>query len=123
MFDWTSGLPIIPGSSLKGASLRVAEYIVKNEITIEGLSLEKGEKESIFGSKDKSGNIIFCPAHPCADDNKPFLDLDVMTPHYQPFYQKNENNPPADWYSPVPLFFLTVPRGIKYCFRLAEKNI
>ncbi|MEW6007109.1 MAG: type III-B CRISPR module RAMP protein Cmr6 [bacterium] len=113
MFDWTTGLPIIPGSSLKGVARDAAES-----------SNDECLKE-IFGSKkeDKekcSGEIIFFPAYPYIEGNKPFFELDVMTPHYREYY--SDKKPPADWYSPMPLLFLTVPAGIKYCFRLAHRN-
>jgi CRISPR-associated protein Cmr6 len=122
MFDWTTGLPIIPGSSLKGVAVRAIEYAIE-----EARDNEKGQKEDlkseIFGSpKDGGGNIIFFPAYPCLQDNQQFLELDVMTPHYRKYYSDPANNPPADWYSPIPLHFLTVPEGVKYCFRIADRN-
>lgn len=114
MFDWTSGLPVIPGSSLKGVALNVVE----NEPSC---CLDE-EKLMIFGSKESGGEIIFFPAYPCSQDRQKFLELDVMTPHYGPYYRDPQNNPPADWYSPVPLHFLTVPEGIRFCFRLAHRR-
>ncbi|GAB4544704.1 MAG: hypothetical protein Fur0020_13940 [Thermodesulfovibrionia bacterium] len=114
MFDWTSGLPVIPGSSLKGITLDV----VKNEPVC---CLDK-EKDAIFGSKERSGEIIFFPAYPCLEVKQQFLELDIMTPHYGPYYRDPNNNPPADWYSPVPIPFLTVPEGIRFCFRLANRR-
>lgn len=114
MFDWTSGLPIIPGSSLKGAA-RYAAETEKHDCINEIFGAEKGDAQA--------GEIIFFPAYPCLiDHNKPFLELDVMTPHYSEYYSDSEKNPPADWYSPVPLHFLTVPAEVKYCFRLAHRK-
>lgn len=114
MFDWTSGLPIIPGSSLKGAA-RYAAETEKHDCINEIFGAEKGDAQA--------GEIIFFPAYPCLiDHNKPFLELDVMTPHYSEYYSDPEKNPPADWYSPVPLHFLTVPAEVKYCFRLAHRK-
>lgn len=114
MFDWTSGLPVIPGSSLKGAA-RYAAETEKHECINEIFGMEKGDAQA--------GEIIFFPAYPCFIDNdKPFLELDVMTPHYAEYYSNPAENPPADWYSPLPLHFLTVPAGTKYCFRLAHRK-
>jgi CRISPR-associated protein Cmr6 len=77
----------------------------------------------IFGSPAKSalkdnkgkavaheGNIIFFDAFPT---EKPCIVPDVMTPHYDKWYgdKKDENGnqiPPADYHSPIPVFFLTV---------------
>ncbi|MCM8765112.1 MAG: type III-B CRISPR module RAMP protein Cmr6 [Candidatus Omnitrophica bacterium] len=113
-FDWTSGLPIIPGSSLKGAA-RYAAETEKHDCVNEIFGAEEGDAQA--------GEIVFFPAYPCLIDNdKPFLELDVMTPHYSEYYSDPEKNPPADWYSPVPLHFLTVPAGVKYCFRLAHRK-
>ncbi len=123
MFDWTSGLPIMPGSSLKGIALRTIEY--EREEAKDNEKAEKEEfKNKIFGSpKDGGGDIIFFPAYPCVEENKPFLELDVMTPHYQPYYSDpKKEKPPADWYSPIPLHFLTVPKDIRYCFRIANRK-
>ncbi|MBT9174939.1 MAG: hypothetical protein DDT22_00605 [candidate division WS2 bacterium] len=116
MFDWTSGLPVIPGSSLKGAALNVARS--------EPSCCTEEEIKKIFGTKDKSGEIIFFPAYPCLKEGQRFLELDVMTPHYPLYYPnpQDNNNPPADWYSPIPLNFLTVPIGVRFCFRLANRG-
>jgi len=129
MFDWTSGLPVIPGSSLKGPSLNTAKVIMEHSTKEEkkmifGFSDNdsiKANIDDIFGTKDDSGKIVFFTAYPCLEDGQQFLELDVMTPHYQPYYS-DPTNPPADWYSPVPLHFLTVPEGIKFCFRLATRK-
>jgi CRISPR-associated protein Cmr6 len=115
MFDWTTGLPIIPGSSLKGAARAAALDTgwSEDQITeIFGKEMKPGEKDS------QGGRIIFLPAWPIVDKNKAFLDLDVMTPHYAEYYQ--ESKPPADYYSPRPLKFITVPAGIKYQFCLVD---
>lgn len=112
-FDWTTGLPIIPGSSLKGVALSFAQ-------DNEGIC-DAGTRSEIFGSKQKVGRISFLPAYPCVEAGVPFLEVDVMTPHYAPYYNDPNNNPPADWYNPKPLHFLTVPKGVKYCFRLADR--
>jgi CRISPR type III-B/RAMP module RAMP protein Cmr6 len=57
--------------------------------------------------KDHIGNIVFFDAYPTSE--KINVEVDVMTPHYQPYYDNKEGTkPPADYYSPVPIFFLTV---------------
>ena len=148
MFDWTTGLPIIPGSSLKGVALSAAKLVLKGELEIENLSLSCKDVVEIFGAQkldkeerkdaalkcldadDKSigasaGEVVFLPAYPEVENKKGFLELDVMTPHYSPYYSdKKGNTPPADWFAPVPHLFLTVPAGIKYHFHLLfRKNL
>lgn len=119
MFDWTTGLPIIPGSSLKG----IARDFAQNNTDL----WDEGLVKKIFGPKDSAdahvGEIIFFPAFPCPDKARALFEIDVMTPHYTRYYgNPTEDNPPADWYSPVPIPFITVPAGMRYCFRIANRT-
>lgn len=117
-FDWTTGLPVIPGSSLKGVARSFAS---DNK---EACGVDDDLINKIFGPQNsvEAGRIIFFPAYPCLNDGQKFLDLDVMTPHYGPYYRDPSKNPPGDWHNPVPLHFLTVPVGVRYCFRLADRR-
>jgi len=117
LFDWTTGLPIIPGSSLKGTARDLAQK--RGNLPDEALF------NVIFGNEKKktAGDVIFMPAYPFdLDDNSAFFDQDVMTPHYGGYYANPQTVPPADWHSPNPIPFLTVPKGIKYRFRLINRN-
>jgi CRISPR-associated protein Cmr6 len=53
----------------------------------------------------------------------PKLELDIMNPHYGPYYtdEKGEK-PPADYYSPVPVYFLALKKGTRFRFRWASKD-
>ena len=76
-----------------------------------------------FGSTEAKGEIVFLDAYPeslTTPEGKPILELDVMNPHYGKYYQGDE--PPADWLSPVPVFFLTVRRGTRFAVRLAGRD-
>jgi CRISPR-associated protein Cmr6 len=44
----------------------------------------------------------------------PLFDMDIMNPHYGPYYQGDEA--PGDWHSPVPVLFLTVREGVPFVF-------
>ncbi len=44
------------------------------------------------------------------------LRVDIMNPHYSHYYQKGE--PPHDAGSPKPIFYLTVPAGWSFTFRV-----
>lgn len=44
------------------------------------------------------------------------LSVDIMSPHYQHYYQGGK--PPGDWGSPIPIFFLTLPVDTEFCFRV-----
>jgi len=80
------------------------------------------ELRKIFGTQRYEGSIIFFDAFPIPDEigQNPILELDIMNPHYQPYYQNNE--PPGDWHNPNPIFFLTVPEGIVFQFAIAPRD-
>lgn len=105
------GLPFIPGSGLKGMTRAYAE-LVKHALP--------DELARVFGSPDQRGDAIFFDAIPAAP---PTLELDVMNPHYPKYYQGDE--PPANWQSPQPVFFLTLGANNKFWFAVggAEKEI
>ncbi|GEM_PF-532941 len=76
----------------------------------------------IFGTQKREGDVIFFDAFPIPDQfkHKPILELDIMNPHYQPYYQQGEQ--PGDWHQPNPIFFLTVPEDIEFQFALASRK-
>lgn len=61
-----------------------------------------------FGTTEARGDVVFFDAYP---SQVPRLKLDVMNPHYGPYYSDTANRtPPADYHNPVPVYFLTVER-------------
>jgi CRISPR-associated protein Cmr6 len=108
------GFPFIPGSSLKGMTRAYVELAEKRSEADE-------QFRCIFGSqledREQSGEIIFFDAIPA---KPPRMRLDVMNPHYSEYYQGGEV-PPADWLSPIPVYFLTVERT-PFLFGLAARN-
>jgi len=97
------GLPIIPGSALKGAARAYAQIV-------EGKPEDDPELITIFGTTEQAGSVIFLDAIPL---KLPNFQLDIMNPHYPQYYDKRGGTPqkpvpPADWDSPRPVFFLTV---------------
>ncbi len=133
--DYLTGLPIIPGSAIKGITRRAAIMKLSGRIEILPYGEEFAElaKEyekhqeitKVFGTQDQKGTVIFMDAYPVdwseAENGKLFR-LDVMNPHYQPYYENPNQNPPADWYNPVPVFYLTVNTRVKYRFVLASED-
>ncbi|MDQ7032097.1 MAG: type III-B CRISPR module RAMP protein Cmr6 [Desulfonauticus sp.] len=67
-------------------------------------------------------NTVFMDAYPFKWPNKKLFRLDVMNPHYGKYYENPAQNPPSDWYNPVPIFYLTVNTDVKYCFIVASKE-
>jgi CRISPR-associated protein Cmr6 len=116
------GFPIIPGSGLKGVARAYAELA-------EGKDEKDPEFWAIFGGERKveregqkveehvAGLIRFLDAVPI---QPPRLELDVMNPHYPEYYQGNE--PPTDYQSPIPIYFLTVGRGSPFAFGVVART-
>jgi CRISPR-associated protein Cmr6 len=73
----------------------------------------------IFGVAGQAGKVIFFDAIPANPANLK-LELDVMNPHYAPYYQGAQ--PPADYHNPVPVFFLTIGPGSEFLFAVASQN-
>jgi len=95
-----SGLPVIPGSGLKGAARAYAMLVEKrNE--------EDAEVRAVFGTQKEAGSVVFLDAIPLV---APSFALDIMNSHYPKYYESKGRKPPADWESPNPVFFLTVER-------------
>ena len=139
------GLPYIPASSLKGI---VRSYLVQEhfgrEQDSEAQAFHQDQglcdifgcpKDISFGDKkpkeklpsfyknspdydfeEKMGDVFFFDAFPT---RIPRLKVDVMNPHYGPYYSSGET--PADYHSPVPIFFLTVKEtGFNFFFGLKQ---
>ncbi|MEW6574131.1 MAG: type III-B CRISPR module RAMP protein Cmr6 [Bacillota bacterium] len=118
-FAWhhTLGVPYLPGSSVKGIVRAWAETWIDPPVS--------DDVRRIFGPdgevRDKHvGSVIFFDALPV----KPVkLEADVMTPHYALYYQQDRpENPPGDWYDPVPIPFLTVASGQVFLFAVAPRR-
>ncbi|WP_010478231.1 type III-B CRISPR module RAMP protein Cmr6 [Thermococcus zilligii] len=88
------------------------------------------ELVEIFGTTEKSGEVIFFDALPVSPDSskaslepvppdslKAPLEFDIMNPHYGPYYQGDEA--PGDWHDPVPVIYLTVRPGVEFLFAVA----
>lgn len=111
-FDYTSGLPVIPGSSIKGM-LRsaieewdfLADYKPNNGVTREEIikTVFEGKGLSIY---DRD---IFLDAIPIRVDNKLFGE-DYITHHPNPLQNPN------------PVRFLRVNPGVTYQFRFILRN-
>ena len=109
------GIPIIPGSALKGLARAYAE-------TVEGKDANDPNVVAVFGKPPRStplesGEIIFFDAIPIT---LPKFKLDVMTPHFPDYYQKRTDLP-ADWQNPTPIYFLTV-QDTKFLFAVAARR-
>jgi CRISPR-associated protein Cmr6 len=117
----TYGVPIIPGSALKGLASHYCDEVwgqrhLGNEALEENKRFRRKRSADevegdyhrlLFGTTEDGGVITFHDAWivpESLDDGA--LRLDVMTPHH-PKWQTNEA-PPTDFDSPVPVSFLSV---------------
>ena len=119
----TYGIPIIPGSALKGLAAHYSDQVwalsdqrfkkptkqddeaYRKFVAGTGPQPEDNFHRLLFGSTDDSGCIIFHDSWLTPDSPKPLL-LDVMTPHHPKWL--NGSAPPTDFDSPIPVPFLSV---------------
>ena len=100
----TYGVPVIPGSALKG----LAASFSRNRIG--GIwGNEQPAYLTVFGKTDESGYIVFHDALyvPDSADGRP-LRADVITVHHPDYYANKKDAAPADWDDPIPVPFLSV---------------
>jgi len=96
---------------------------LEKQESMEQLVREYIEKFSrAFGSTEAKGEVIFFDAYPkgLTVEDKPILELDVMTPHYSEYYAGDK--PPADWLTPKPVQFLVVRRKTEFRIYLACRD-
>ena len=128
-FDWTTGLPIIPGSSVKGvlrSTFRTPEFIKallntkqNEQIALKHDTLDAWEKEifgSLNGETPQKGGDIFHDAVLVKTD-KAILADDFITPHIN-----RENIKMSPFSNPTPLMFLKVKPHITFRFQFDLKH-
>lgn len=122
-FAWhhSLGVPYLPGASVKGMVRAWVEQW-KDEGWLKNYATKVIE---IFGPKGDearnnpdTGSVIFLDALPSSPVH---LQPDIMTPHYAPYYKNGE--PPADWYSPIPIPFLVVAPGTTFLFGVLPRHV
>ena len=116
------GIPYIPGQAVKGL---LRSWLILEKFQTEEAALKDNGFCKIFGcpagsidDKAWQGNVYFFDAFPTAL-NKDSIQLDIMNPHYAPYY--SEKKPPADYHNPIPVTFLTV-QNTEFEFFVGVKN-
>lgn len=107
----TYGMPVIPGSSIKGVLRRAA--------TKAGLAQGSPEFSMLFGDPKNAAGCVFWDAwyDPRSVEGKPF-HRDVITVHHQKYYSTKGKTPPTDCDDPNPVPFLVVRRGARFLFSI-----
>lgn len=117
------GLPIIPGSALKGLARAYATAIAKASKKATSIqpaptdTINSQDIERIFGSQDNAGTVTFFDAYP--EDGQVKFVVDIMNPHYPKYYQ-NQVAPTNDQ-NPKPITFLAVEKAT-FVFALAHRH-
>ena len=122
----TYGMPIIPGSALKGLAAHYCDQVwgaddrrYKKPIPAEDEAYRKflagrapkpedSFHRLLFGSTDDGGCILFHDAWHVPDSSPAPLVLDVMTPHHPKWNDISKPVAPTDFDSPIPVPFLSV---------------
>jgi CRISPR-associated protein Cmr6 len=119
----TYGMPVIPGSALKGLCRRGAAFLrAEGKITAEQFNFLFGTtKEN--GGNDSAGFITFFDAwyDPESVGGQPF-HRDVITVHHQDYYSSKGQSAPTDFDDPNPVPFVVVRKGAKFYFAIQAPN-
>ena len=107
IWDRNLGVPMIPGSSIKGCVRAWAS---------EWRGPLQGAVAALFGNQKTAGEVVVHDALPVV---VPELEVDIVNPHYGPYYQGKSD--PADYLSPVPVFFLAVKDGATFRTAIAPR--
>lgn len=110
----TYGMPVIPGSALKGMCRRTGI-----KLRDEG-KLDTAQFQAIFGTTDEASYFVFHDAwfDPSSASGKPFK-RDVITVHHQDYYSSRGKSAwPTDFDDPTPVPFLVVKPRAKFFFAI-----
>jgi CRISPR-associated protein Cmr6 len=136
MLDHITGIPIIPGSALKGlaASYALLCILEKTNRTDEVETMYRSflKKEiaelpdhledyiQIFGHQGEVGKVIFLDAVPT---KAPVLEPDIMNSHYPEYYgDKQGQQAPTPYQNPVPVYFLTLGKKSQFAFAIVGRD-
>lgn len=146
ILDRNTGMPLIPGSVLKGLArnlglIKVAQAVLEApqlaDLADLEAEIEQGKREGfskqketpdfnivklfvhIFGTPKSIGNVVFVDAI-YAGTEKPSYHLDIMNPHFPKYY--GGDTPPSDDQSPIPVPYLTVATGQHFHFALLPRR-
>lgn len=102
------GMPLIPGSSLKG----LASHFARSVLAAPKGPIDDKQFIDLFGTTEDAGYLTWLDAWyvPEPMTRAPFT-LDVVTPHHGSYYQDDPHdvqNPPWDFEDPKPSYFISV---------------
>jgi CRISPR-associated protein Cmr6 len=105
----TYGLPVVPGSALKGVAAAQAANVLSSSdlVRLFGGPRPGTDRDTEAGGR---GSVVVLDALPV---RPPTVVVDVLTPHVKPYYDEaastgTPRTPPAEYHNPVPVRFLAV---------------
>ena len=104
----TYGIPVIPGSSLKGLAAHYCNDVWGNTQAGGNAEFKRTGTyyQVLFGDTTQGGLVVFHDAWILPDSIQHAFKRDIMTPHHSGYYSGNEF--PTDFDDPVPVAFLSV---------------
>ena len=105
--EHTWGVPIIPGSALKGLTMAAAHLLLEDERWRKNADKRGDSLALLGGTTEHIGNVIFHDAWWIPEQEKLPIQPDVMTVHH-PDYYKDGGKAPSDMDSPIPIPFASV---------------
>lgn len=136
------GVPIIPGSSLKGLARAYAVTCwlpeqpdkaaaweqtlrvfgnMSSAPWVRDLARKTHERfnlETLPDTDDAAGAVVFHDAWP---HGVPKIEVDIVNNHHKPYYQDLKEFP-ADWQSPEPSYFAAVAPDTKFSFAVSLRH-
>ena len=110
----TYGVPIIPGSALKGLAAHYCNEVWGSDARFKRSS-EKNYHRLLFGDTADGGVIVFHDAWITPESLRNAFCLDVMTPHHPGWQDEKNPKAPTDFDSPIPVSFLSVAGTFLVC--------
>ncbi|MEW6243541.1 MAG: type III-B CRISPR module RAMP protein Cmr6 [Bacillota bacterium] len=125
----TYGVPVIPGSALKGLCRRTARLLLDNgTLTKEQFDVIFGKVEEkndsqIAREKSAASYIVFWDAwfDPDSAGGRPFWQ-DVVTVHHPEYYRTEGKKWPTDFDDPNPVPFVIVRPGSRFLFTISAPD-
>jgi len=122
----TWGVPIIPGSALKGVAASQARAAHGDPLPDRIARLfgtPRPGESTVDDVVATRGAVTVLDALPVGP---PDVVVDVLTPHVKPYYDKDAakqpKEPPAEYHSPVPVRFLAVAATAFQCWLVGPKG-